>query len=181
MSCWEGRKFTRGPPGGSSDPILCPPGLGSSGLGSGLGTQGGDREGRRQPPPQPPPCGRTDTFPRQFWRTGNPRPPPPAAGAHRLQGAAPEPDRGGGRGRQALQLPEAWAPLGLRGQHLGPGVQGSSNSVHPPLGAHTAPGLRGARRSVGNSEPPMGEGRHFARPPSSGPGLDPCAQLARGL
>lgn len=106
---------------------------------------------------------------------------PPAAGAHRLQGAAPEPDRGGGRGRQALQLPEAWAPLGLRGQHLGPGVQGSSNSAHPPLGAHTAPGLRGARRSVGNSEPPMGEGRHFARPPSSGPGLDPCAQLAQGL
>lgn len=163
-SCWEGRKFTWGPPGGSSDPVLCPPGLGSSGLGGGLGTQGGDREGRRQPPPQPPPCGRTDAFPRQFWRTGNP--PPPPAGAHRLQGAAPEPDR---------------APPGPRGQHLGPGVQGSSDSVHPPLGAHAAPGLRGARRSVGNSETPVGEGRHFARPPSSGPGLDPCARLARGL
>lgn len=86
-----------------------------------------------------------------------------------------------GRGRQALQLPEAWAPPGPRGQHLGPGVQGSSDSVHPPLGAHAAPGLRGARRSVGNSETPVGEGRHFARPPSSGPGLDPCARLARGL
>ena len=42
------------------------------------------------------PCGWTDELPRQFWRTT-----PTPAGAHRLQGSEPEPDRAGAAGAEA--------------------------------------------------------------------------------
>ena len=175
-SCWEGRKFTRDPRGARQIPSSALQAWGPQGLAVGWehkeGTErGGDSHLLSHP--------RVAAQTRSPSSSGGWGPPSPGWGSQTAGScvrARP------GQRWQALRLPEAWAPLGPPGPtSLGQVCRAAPTLSTHPLGAHAAPGLRGAQRSVGNLSPPAGEGRHFARPLSSGLGLDPCAWLARGL
>ena len=86
-----------------------------------------------------------------------------------------------GQGWQALRLPEAWAPLGPPGPtSLGQVCRAAPTLSTHPLGAHAAPGLTGAQRSVGNSESPSRRGQAFRQTPEQWPGLGPLCLAGSG-